>query len=104
MSKIKIDYTKIKIYKLIHNDDFNNENIYIGCTTNFCSRKRQHKHCCINEKSVGYNFKVYETIRLNGGWDEWKMIEIEKYSCFSKEEAKIRERYWIDHYKSKLNI
>ena len=38
-----IDYSKTQMYKLIHNDDINNENIYIGSTTNFRLRK-----WCIN--------------------------------------------------------
>ena len=31
------------------------------------------------------------------------MIEIEKFSCNDKRELEIRERYWIEKNKSKLN-
>jgi len=51
MPKTAIDYSKTQIYKLIHNDDINNENIYIGSTTNFVKRKWEHKDNCTNEKS-----------------------------------------------------
>ena len=42
-------------------------------------------------------------IRKNGGWENWCMIEIEKYPCNDKNEAKARERYWLEtlNYNSK---
>jgi len=104
MPKQKIDYSKTEIYKLIHKDDIDNENIYIGSTTNFRLRKCCHKSNSTNEKRKEYTFKVYENIRNNGGWTEWKMLLVEKYPCIDKKEADVRERYWIDFYKSQLNI
>jgi len=98
-----IDYNKTQIYKLIHNDDINNENIYIGSTTNFVKRKYNHKYDCNNEKAKIYNLKVYQNIRNNGGWIEWKMLLVEKFPCIDKRESDVRERYWIDHFKSQLN-
>lgn len=91
------------IYKLCHCNDLENENIYIGSTTNFRTRKNNHKKCCNNENCEEYNRLVYQFIRNNGGWSEWKMIPIEKYPCNGKEELKIRERYYIEFFKSKLN-
>jgi hypothetical protein len=35
-------------------------------------------------------------INENGGWTNWKMEEIEKYDCKSREEALEREKYWFD--------
>jgi len=104
MPKTAIDYSKTQIYKLIHNDDINNENIYIGSTTNFIIRKYQHKTCCNNEKAKNYNLKVYQTIRLIGGWTEWSMLLVENFPCIKKKESDVRERYWIDHFKSQLNM
>jgi len=104
MAKKKIDYSKTEIYKLIHKDNINNENIYIGSTTNFSQRKRQHKSNCNNEKSKNHNAKVYQNIRENDGWTEWSMLLVEKFSCVDKKESLVRERYWIDHFKSQLNI
>jgi len=73
-----IDYSKCCIYKIEHvNDD---KLIYIGNTTNFKQRKSAHKTCCNNENTNQYNYKVYKTIRENGGWKMFKMIEIEKVS------------------------
>jgi len=96
-------YENSVIYKLCHCNDLENENIYIGSTTNFRSRKYAHKFNCNNENSEEYNIPVYEYIRNNGGWSEWKMIPIEKYPCNGKEELDIRERYHIELLKSKLN-
>jgi len=104
MPKEKVDYSKTEIYKLIHKDDVDNENIYIGSTTNFRQRKCAHKTNCNNEKVKSYNSKVYTNIRLIGGWSEWSMILVEKFPCIDKRESLVRERYWIDHYKTVLNI
>jgi len=103
MPRVATDYSQTCIYKLVHKDDVNNENVYIGSTTNFRHRKRQHKSCCNIENNKGYHMQKYQFIRENGGWDEWVMIEIEKYPCNDKREAETRERYWIEHYKSNLN-
>jgi len=43
-------------------------------------------------------------IRSNGGWDEWSMLLVEKYPCIEKNESLVRERYWIDNFKSQLNV
>ena len=103
MTRFKTDYSKTIIYKLVKNDDLENENIYIGSTTDFTSRKYSHKGCCNNENSKQHNLKVYKIIRSNGGWGEWSMIEIEKFPCNDKNEALSRERYWYEFYNAKLN-
>ena len=91
------------IYKLCHCNDLENENIYIGSTTNFRRRKWDHKNNCNNENSKDFNYPVYQFIRENGGWDEWQMIPIEVYPCNNINELEIRERYHIELLKSKLN-
>ena len=103
MPRTPIDYSKTIIYKLVHNEDYDNANIYIGSTTDFIKRKNQHKNSCINEKQKGYNEKKYQYIRDNGGWNEWNMIEIQKYPCNDKREAEAREEYWRCHFNSQLN-
>jgi alpha-galactosidase/6-phospho-beta-glucosidase family protein len=47
---------------------------------------------------------VYSTIRDNGGWDNWEMIEIEKYNCNDSNEATARERHWYETLQAKLNM
>ena len=104
MPKTPIDYLNTIIYKLVHKEDYDNANIYIGSTTDFIERKHQHKNSCNNEKQKGYNEKKYQYIRDNGGWNEWNMIEIQKYPCNDKREAEAREEYWRCHFNSQLNI
>lgn len=96
-------YQNSLIYKLVHKNDQDNENIYVGSTTNFRGRKLQHKENSYYESSKAYNFKVYQFIRENGGWDEWEMVAVETYPCKSKRELEIRERFHIETLKSKLN-
>ena len=103
MPRTPIDYSQICIYKLVHKEDYDNENIYIGSTTNFRKRKNLHKSSCNCETNKHYNESKYTYIRNNGGWDMWDMIEIEKYPCNDKREAETRERHWIEFYKSNLN-
>ena len=104
MPKLPVDYSKTIIYKLVHNEDYDNANIYIGSTTDFIKRKNQHKNNCNSEKSKDYNVKKYQYIRDNGGWNEWNMIEIEKYpECNDGNEARAKEEYWKCHFNSQLN-
>ena len=96
-------YENSVIYKIKHNEDYDDTNIYVGSTTNFKHRKNEHKSYCNNEKSKHYNVFVYQFIRDNGNWDNWVMIPIEKYSCNDKKELLIRERHHIDLLRPKLN-
>ena len=89
------DYSKCVMYKLVCKDK-DIKDCYIGSTCNHSRRKSQHKNCCNNEKSKGYNIKVYKFIRDNGGWGNWDFVIIEKYPCNDKVEKGIRERYWIE--------
>jgi len=103
MSKKESDYSKNIIYKIICNDLIITD-IYIGHTTNFINRKYTHQTNCNNINNKNYNYKVYKIIRDNGGWDNWKMLEIEKYPCNDKNEALERERYYIELLNANLNI
>jgi hypothetical protein len=102
MPRKEIDYSKTVIYKIVCND-LNIIDCYVGSTTDFTKRKNNHKKCCHKEIAKGYNYTVYAFIRQNGGWDNWAMIEIEKYPCADGNEAKARERYWIEKLNAKLN-
>lgn len=97
-----MDYSKSIIYKVCCND-ISITDIYIGSTTNFRNRKSQHKNCCNNENDKKHNYKIYQFIRENGGFDNWNMIMIEEYNCENKRELEKRERYWIEELKSNLN-
>ena len=77
MPKKEVDYSNTIIYKIYCRDDTIND-VYIGHTTNFIQRKYAHKTACNNSSNA---LKIYSTIRLNGGWDKWDIIEIAKYNC-----------------------
>lgn len=102
MPKKPIDYSKTIIYKIVCND-LNIKDVYVGHTTEFTKRKCKHKYCCLNKNNSKYNYKVYQIIREHGGWNNWEMIEIEKYPCVDENEAKARENYYYDLLNSKLN-
>ena len=97
-----ITYVNTIIYKIVcKNTEITD--CYVGHTTNIKSRKAEHKYASISEDCKSYNLKLYQTIRKNGGWDNWDMIEIEPYPCECKREAEIREHYWYFELKATLN-
>jgi len=102
MPKKPMDYSRTIMYKLVCKDLLVTD-IYLGHTTDFVKRKCYHKGSCNNEKCKDYKYKIYQTIRANGNWDNWEMIEIEKYECKDGNEARARERYWYEYFSATLN-
>ena len=92
------DYSKLVIYKIKCNDESVTE-FYVGHTTNFSKRKCNHKSNVEN----GDKKKIYETIRANGGWSNWTMVEVEVYPCNSSADARIREEHWRVELQASLN-
>ena len=102
MPRKAIDYKKVIIYKLVCND-LSVKDLYIGHTTDFTNRKKLHKQCSLNPTNSKHNYKVYKMIRENGDWNNWSMIEIEKYPCNDENEARSRERYWYEVLNANMN-
>ena len=102
MPKLITDYSKTIIYKIVCNN-LNIKDLYVGHTTDFTKRKYGHKENCCDEKYKQHNLKVYKFIRDNGGWENWSMIEVEKYPCCDGNEARARERHWIETLNADLN-
>jgi hypothetical protein len=102
MPRLPIDYAKTVIYKIVCNN-LNITECYVGHTTDFVRRKQGHKNRCINEKGKKYNLKLYRIIRDNGCWDNYSMVEIEKYPCNDANEACAKEREWYEKLNSSLN-
>ena len=84
-------------------NDLNIKDLYIGSTTDFYNRKSNHKYKCNLENGKNYDLNIYKCIRANGGWDNWSMIEIEKFPCKDSLEARARERYWCEQLNATLN-
>jgi len=77
---------------------------YIGQTTNFGNRQRQHlKNTVTKSDKKHYHLKHYQAIRENGGWDEWEMVEIEKFNGKTNLEARMREQELIKQNNANLN-
>lgn len=102
MPRKPIDFSRTVIYKIVCND-LNISDCYVGHTINFIKRKNAHKTDCCNSNSPNYNLQLYQFIRVHGGFDNWSMIEIEKYPCTDVYEACKRERYWFEELKATLN-
>jgi len=102
MPRLPIDYSKNIIYKLVCKDVTIKE-CYVGHTTDFKSRKQAHNISSNDNTKRKNNTYVYEFIRENGGWDNWDMVEIEKYPCKDSFEADSKKRYYIELYYATLN-
>jgi len=87
------DYQKTKIYKVYNNE---NDKFYIGHTVTTLSKrigKHREKHSNCMTKNLGVELK------------DIQIVLIEKYPCKDVDEAKLRERYYIEKYqKEGLNI
>ena len=97
MPKQTIDYSKTVMYKIVCKD-LNITELYVGSTTDFRRRKWHHK-AALKIKT----YKLQTIINENGGWENWDMIEIEKFPCVDGNEARARERYWYEELKATLN-
>lgn len=102
MPKNIINYENTIMYKIVCNDITIND-LYVGQTRDFTNRKYLHKKACNKQYSNSYNLKIYKFIRDNGGWDNWSMVEIERFKCKDLNEATVRERYWFESLKATLN-
>ena len=104
MPRVPIDYSKTIIYRIVCKDP-TIKDCYVGSTTDFKSRKSNHKSSCNcdNRGDRVYNYNIYQFIRNNGGWDNWNMVEVEKYNAIDKLDADKRERYWLEFYQATLN-
>ena len=87
----------MSIYIIRHKES---DNCYIGSTEDMKDRERTHKETCYNENSLGYNYKVYQFVRENGGWDNFDMVEICKCDIDMLREM---EQYHMDFIKPSLN-
>lgn len=102
MPKQIIDYSKSVIYKLVCRD-LEVKDFYLGSTTNFASRKKNHRNHSTKPIDRSYNYPVYVFMRAHGGWGNWDMVLVESYPCSTKLELHARERHWVETLKPSLN-
>jgi len=89
-------------YQLRHATD--NLECYVGSTDNFSSRKRQHKHNCHNPDRPAYNTKVYQYIRANGGFNNWRFDILAEVEALNQVEKLLRERELTEQHGATLNV
>jgi hypothetical protein len=76
------------------NDDV--KSCYVGSSANMKKRRGTHKSNYHNENRHEHNLKIYKTIRENGGWGNWKIIEFATKDNITKREAEqIEEEYRV---------
>ena len=83
------------IYKLVCRDN-NIKDCYVGFTTNFVNRKYVHKRTYYNIIPCKHKHTLYDFIRNNGGWDNWNMVEVEHYKCWTSGEANKKVSEWAN--------
>lgn len=76
---------------------------YIGQTNNLKIRIKRHRNNTVNEKQHCYGYKLYECIRENGGFENWKFDILETTVFPSKAEALERETVLIREHNATLN-
>ena len=88
------------VYKLyrVGLDDF-----YIGSCWDMANRKSVHKSDCNNPNTNRYNYKVYQYIRANGGYDKWKYEILVEKEFENKTALKIKEQECINLLNPSLN-
>lgn len=86
------------IYKIVCND-VSITDFYVGSTSNIRNRKYQHKSSCNTEKDKKYNCKIYQTIRDNGGFENWRMVVLEE---MEEGTTLLQSRMREEHYRLEL--
>lgn len=98
---ISYDNTEITFYRFVCENP-NIINTYVGSTSNFEKRKQSHKSAYNNTDTSSR--LVYQTIKNNGGWNSWKMIEIETRLVKNKREAERIEQEYIEKFNADMNM
>ena len=102
MQPVVSDYSNTIFYKIFCKDAAITD-LYIGHTINFVQRKTKHKHGCNNPSAATYKQKLYNFIRQNGGWDNWRMDIIAYHDCKDKRDALAKEQEYFILYNATLN-
>lgn len=79
------------------------KDIYVGSTTNLKDRMKTHKSTSNNPNNPHGSFKLYTTIKANGGWDNWSYELLEQLENVAKIDARKREEEWTNQLGATLN-
>jgi len=97
--KVINDYVFYKIVCLDNSVDL----CYVGSTANWKERQRKHKWICNNENHKDYKTKKYEIIRANGGWENFKMVQLGTREQLTKRQAEQIEEQYRQELKANMN-
>ena len=78
------------------------QEVYVGSTDDLNIRIERHKHRCNNKNDKEYNKRLYQFIRENGGFDNWKFIWLEMFKTDDTIFLKQLEQIWIDSFPKEL--
>jgi len=77
---------------------------YVGRTRKSMEERfYHHKKTCENPNYKYYHKFLYDYMRKNGGVNNWKILELEKFVSKNKFEIREKEQYWIDKKNATLN-
>ena len=96
------NYSNTIIYKITCKDP-NITDLYVGHTTDFVRRTKEHMYSCISENTSNHKCKLYETIRSTGGWSNWRMDIVAFFECDDLNGAKKKEQEYFISLKATLN-
>lgn len=99
MPRKYVDYSKTYVYLLTCKNPTISDG-YISHTTNLTQRKYKHKRESLD---LSIQSKLYECIRKNGGWTNWKCTILEEFDCNNEIHAKERANFYILKMKPNLN-
>ena len=102
MPKHNINYSNTIIY-MIHCNNTDITDLYVGHTTNYIQKKYIHKQYCNNPNSSNYNHPLYQRIRETGGWANWSATIVDHISCENYENAILQERHYCALFNNTLN-
>ena len=89
-----VNYNNTVIYMIYKPDS--DLNTYVGHTTNFKNRVNKHRIRYNGKDFPNCNFPLYNYMRENGKFDDWKIEIITEYPCNLKREAEKKEQHFIE--------
>ena len=99
MPRKDINYSNTIIYQITCKNK-NVSDMYISYTTNLTQRKYKHKRESLD---LSVKSRLYDSIRKNGGWENWNCVILEECVCKNEYLAKERMNFYILKNKPKLN-
>ena len=93
------DYSKTYVYRLTCKNPAISD-AYISYTTNLTQRKYKHKRETLD---LSIQSKLYECIRMNGGWMNWKCDILAECACTNEIQAREHANLYIFKMKPNLN-